>query len=317
MQIGRSQLLTAQLEARPKSLTELLGLANAVEVEAVVRYAELASLMELRGEHDTAAVFHEMCEIEKRHVGMVEYRAESLHQALPPETEFTWLLPPEIASSWDEVRHSALLTPYRALAIAVVNEERAFALYSYIAAASDNPDVAQEAEALAREELSHASDLRVRRRQAFHLEFPEKRVPAARRVTTLAEFRDLEVRLLIEGAGALRGAAESLETLGDSVSAELVASLARREAAAADGATPAAAGASPTARVGSTPASHLQEALRPLKAASEIYEEVIARADHGDLLEAAQTSLQRVVEGISAIGQRLREVEAHSKGAPL
>ena len=206
MQIGRSQLLTTQPEARPTSLTELLGLANAVEVEAVARYAELASLMELRDEHDTATVFHVMCEIEKRHVDMVEHRAESLHQALPLKAEFTWLLPPEIASSWDEVRHSTLLTPYRALAIAVVNEERAFALYSYIAAASDNPEVTQEAEALALEDLSHATELRVRRRQAFHREFPEKRDPAANRVTSVAEFHDLERHLLLESAGILRSA---------------------------------------------------------------------------------------------------------------
>lgn len=308
---GNSRLLSREPHARVENVRELLGLASAVEVEAVRRYAQLASLMEQRGERDTAAIFHQMREIEQSHVDFVEGRAHALEHDLAPAGEFTWRLPPEIAGSWSEIQRSALLTPYRALAIAVINEERTFALYSYIASASNDPDVTREAETLAREELFHAAELRVRRRQAYHHEFPGRVVPAAKAVETLTEFHDLEARLSQQAATALHSTAQALAVRGDNVSAELVAGLAQREAEAARAAGVAPAPATVMTDAGSKDSAvRLQEALRPLETSSEAYEEVIARAAHDDLLQAAQASLHRVVEGISALGRRLSEVDA-------
>ncbi|MEQ8354053.1 MAG: ferritin family protein [Kiloniellaceae bacterium] len=305
---GKPRLLSTEPLARPESLSALLGLANAIETESVARYTQLAALMEQRGEPGTAAVFHRMREIEERHVDMVGRRAQSLRQALPPAAEFTWWLPPEVAGSWDDVQHSALLTPYRALAIAVTNEERAFTLYSYIAARADDRDLAQEAETLAREELAHAAELRVLRRRAYHREGSGREIPAAPAVTALPEFRILEQRLARGAATALFGTAKSLEALGDGVSAKLVAGLAQREAdVAANGDVAPAAAAAPGAR---GPAALLQDARRPLESASEIFEDVIAKAEREDLLSAAQTSLHRIVQSIAALGRRLSELEA-------
>lgn len=307
MQSERTGLLSEDPRVAVDSLDHLLGLANAVEVEAVSRYAQLAELMDQRGEGETAKVFREMCAIEKGHVDMVARRATSLGRRLPPPAEFTWRLPPELGASWDEVRHSALLTPYRALALAVTNEERAFALYSYIAAAADDDEVAREAETLAREELSHAAELRVLRRRAYHRAFPAER-PAA--VESLADFQNLDGHLARRAAEVLTAIAASLDAAGDGESAEQLRHLARREEAAVAGA-PAGKGYTPQAN---RPGPLLQEALCPLEAASEHYEHLVDQAASEEVLRAAQDALHRVVEAISALGRRREEIEARAGG---
>lgn len=311
--IQRPQLLSAEPRGEVASLHDLLGIANAVEVEAVARYAQLAGEMERRGETETAAVFREMCDIEKGHVDFVAQRARALGQELPPAGGFTWHLPPELSSSWDEVRHSQLLTPYRALAIAVTNEERAFAVYSYLAAQAEEPEVARQAESLAREELAHAAQLRVRRRRAYHSAHPERRRPRRPAPETLAELRALDTDLARQSAAALNAIATALETTGDTSSAGLVAAVAQREAGLAGGkAGPADTAASD---IGRSPPGLVREALRQLEFASEVYEEVIAQTERDELLQAAQTSLQRIVEGISLLGHRLSEIDTHDEPA--
>ncbi|MEO3429317.1 hypothetical protein AAFN88_10700 [Pelagibius sp. CAU 1746] len=300
--IERPPLLTSDPSVRIDSLEALLGLANAIEHEAVARYGQLAELMEARGEGSTAAAFREMRELELQHVDWVLRLGEKLHQPVPAAGSFTWTLPPELAESWDSVRDSSLLTPYRALAIAVTNEERAFALYSYVAAHAEDAEVAREAEKLAREELSHAAELRVKRRLAFH----DSQAEAARRpplqITTLDDFQALEARLAGEAAVALRAAARRLDQLGDRESARLLGELAEREARR--GPPTAALDEKPAAPEGGA-AAVLQRALRVLESASEIYEDLAARTEQEALLPPAQASLERMVEGISLLTARL------------
>ncbi|MGE5767309.1 MAG: ferritin-like domain-containing protein [Bacteroidota bacterium] len=302
--IERPPLLVSEPRGEIADLDALLGLANAIEVEAVTRYRQLAALMERRGEAATAAVFREMEAFEDHHVAMVAGLAERLHRRVPPAERFTWRLPPEVAESWDAVEHSTLLTPYRALAIAVTNEERTFALYSYVAAHAEDVEVARQAEALAREELSHAAELRVWRRRAYRREFAagERRHPV--HPQTLGDFQALDARLLREAAALHQGIAAALAAAGDTESARLVAAIAEREGAQAPG------DQKPTAVAQDTPAALLKRALRPLEAASEVYEDVVAEATQEDLLRAAQAALHRVVEAISVIGRRLSRLEA-------
>lgn len=310
MMIDRPPLLAVEPRGKIGSLEGLIGLANAIEVEAVARYTQLAALMERRGEAATAAAFGDMVEIERRHVDMVARLAQSLRQAVPPAEGFTWYLPPEVAESWDAVQHSALLTPYRALAIAVTNEERTFALYSYVAAHADDGAVAQQAEALAREELAHAAELRVRRRLAYRREFPASAHSVAAAVKCLADFRILDARLMRQAADAHHAIAAALAAAGDTDSARLISALAEREeeAAATGSGTPAAAAP------GTKAAVLLQQALRPLEAASEVYEDLIAQTAEEDLLQAAQAALHRVVEAIGALGRRLNQLGARAGG---
>jgi len=160
----RAGLLKEDPQAGPVDMPTLVGIAAAIEQESALRYAELAELMAARGAVATAAAFRAMHQEELRHVDAVEHWAASVAQPVPPPAAFTWRLPAELAGSWDEVANSALLTPFRAFAIAVCNEQRAFAFYSYLAAHAVDDKVREEAEKLASEELVHAATVRRWRR---------------------------------------------------------------------------------------------------------------------------------------------------------
>ena len=153
----REALLLEDPGIGPVDMRTLAGLALAIEHESVQRYAALADAMKRRGEPDTAAAFQALCEEERRHVDAVDRWAASVGEPAPASENLAWRLPADLASSWNEVAGSALLTPYRALSIAVVNEQRAFAFYSYLAAHATDERVRVEAERLAGEELRHAA----------------------------------------------------------------------------------------------------------------------------------------------------------------
>ncbi|MCZ7559580.1 MAG: hypothetical protein M5U30_05585 [Burkholderiaceae bacterium] len=127
----RASLLMRDPEIQSVSMPLLVGIASAIERESLERYTALAGTMERRGEAATAAAFRVMLEEERHHVDEVARWAVGLGEPVPEPGRFDWQLPAELSSSWDEISGSALLTPYRAFAIAVDNEKRAFALYSY------------------------------------------------------------------------------------------------------------------------------------------------------------------------------------------
>ena len=63
-----------------------------------------------------------------------------------------------------------LMTPYRALRLAVINKERVFEILSAVAASQSDNVIRQHAEALARAKLPEIAELRLRRRRAFRSE---------------------------------------------------------------------------------------------------------------------------------------------------
>jgi hypothetical protein len=85
---------------------------------------------------------------------------------------------------------SALLTPYRALALAVDEAQRNFRTFAHIAALAEPADVIRDAERLARNELGRATALRAARRRAYHAERPSD-MPA---LATLAELHAFSAR---------------------------------------------------------------------------------------------------------------------------
>lgn len=304
-------LLSEEPASDVNTLAELVGLANAIEQEAVARYGFLAEVMEGRGEHETAATFRSMRDLEDEHVLRVEHWASKLGQPIPPVREFLWLLPHDIATSWDEVQNSALLTPYRALAIAVTNEERAFAHYAYIAARATDPEVARQAEVMAGEELAHAAELRVLRRIAYRRAHPGGRREAVPHVETLAEFRELEQRLEAETLSTHLAIVALLEGSGDAASTRLLAEISERGRQTLSGAAP-----SPADPAGLPPAGNvnalLWAAVKPLERMSEIYEDLASEAPADDILAAQQGALSRAVERIALIRARIEELERTS-----
>jgi rubrerythrin len=149
----------------------MFALASAMEQEAAKRYGELADEMRRQNKGDLAEVFTRLAVAEREHVDSVTRWSQSRRGKAPDPALVRWEAPQTLNhDTVTEVKTSRLMTPYRALAMAVRNEERAFAFWSYLAAYAEDPEIKKAAEAMAREELGHVSILRKERRRAYHKE---------------------------------------------------------------------------------------------------------------------------------------------------
>ena len=183
------------------SAMALRSTAAALEAAAMRRYRHLAAWWAAEGEPELAALFARLAEMEARHAAAFGPIAEETYS--PPPT------PDEDDALWQ----SALLTPYRALSLAVRAEEHAFATYASIAAHAATPALRAQAEDLAREELEHAAILRRSRRAAFHSERPFA-TPLPTDMVTLEQqgsVWEAEVKAATTRAGRLRALSRNAE----------------------------------------------------------------------------------------------------------
>ena len=307
----REPLLERNPELGPVTLALLVGIANAIEREAVERYARLAQVMESRGEPEVAAAFRRMLDEERAHVDAVERWTAELGEPPPDVAQFRWRLPADLSKSWDEAMGSARLTPYRAFALAVDNEQRAFALYSYLAAAAEDPKIAAQAEALALEELRHAALMRRWRREAWHRE--RRHGPAEPPVVVSSD--QLHALLAQREATILschRAVADRLRALGDERSAEVI------EEVLQEPSWQPASSAAPERRIprGDNPVRLLLAAQAPLEELSDTLESVMRRLE-GDLFAAAEQALVSVIARIAKISLQVeRRLQAAESAAP-
>lgn len=277
-------------------MATLVAVAKAIEDEAVRRYTLLAESMEQRGEPATAAAFRVMLEEELRHVEAVARWAASVGEPAVAAEDFEWQLPADLSSSWDEISGSALLTPYRAFAVAVENEKRAFSFYAYLAAHAENAQVRTEAEKLGTEELRHAALLRRWRRRAYHLERRTAR-PEQGQIESVEMLRDVLAQHEAGIAATHLALAPRLKRAGDEASAQL---LERSMPTTALPPAPDTAGGPDEG----DPRHLLIDAQRPLEVLADVLEVVMATAD-GDLFEEAATAMGSVVERIARISLRI------------
>ena len=164
-------LLRAEPAGTIYSPEELFALAHAMEQEAATRYAALAGEMRRQDKTDLAMVFEHLAAEERSHVDSVVRWSKSRVGAPPDPTRISWEGPETFdAQTINEITSSSLMTPYRALSMAVRNEERAFAFWSYVAAHADQGEIKRSAETMARQELDHVAKLRKERRRAYHEE---------------------------------------------------------------------------------------------------------------------------------------------------
>ncbi|TQF28919.1 ferritin family protein [Bradyrhizobium sp. UNPA324] len=179
MPLLRTSLLIAEPVGVLESLDELFALAHAMEQEAAKKYDSLAEEMRGQGKDDLAEVFTRLAAAEREHVDSVTQWSQSRRGKVPDSAMVRWEAPEALApEAAAEVKTSRLMTPYRALAMAVRNEERAFAFWSYLAAYSHDPEVKKASEAMAKEELGHVATLRKERRRAYHHEHDRSRAEA-------------------------------------------------------------------------------------------------------------------------------------------
>jgi rubrerythrin len=130
------------------SLEELFAIAYALEHESALRYAALAERMRSAGDSPLAETFDRLAHEERSHLDSVVAWSKTERGTAPDAAHLRWALPETFNDEEAGTSAPQIQTPYGALAMAVRNEERAFAFWSYVAA--------------------HAATLRRARRNAYH-----------------------------------------------------------------------------------------------------------------------------------------------------
>lgn len=287
-----------------ESLEALLALAFSLEEEAARRYIELAARMRLRHEGRLAALFDFLASIEKKHAAGVAQRAEQMIGAVP----LTNICGQPVPENFDaEAGESSLLTPYRALAIAVRNETRAFAFYSYIAAAAPNEPVRKIAEELAKEELAHADLLRRERRKAYRAQKAAPRRALAELPQTLSEFWSLCLAAEAEAAHYHRALAELLRKQYDAAAVAFSAAAEDEESCARQAVDHTgkhfpelSTSAPPTVRGGQ----------RLLEEAFERYSDIAARSHEEEVMSQALSLAERASRRLFLTSMALADCSA-------
>lgn len=263
-----------------KDRDALLRLAHALEAEAARRYGELADRMAGQAEVALADLFRFLARLEEKHGQQVAERAGGQVPS-PPDPTARWDVPENFD---EEAARSARLSPYAALAIAVRNEERAFAFYCH-AAACGPPDVAALAEDLARDELQHAALLRGPRRAAWRQEGKPSQISAL--PDSLAALRAWVARLRIVLARISRSVARQLDDTGDHALAEVFDRIAA-EANPAIAATDRIAG--------------VRDGLKALEEAFEQMTDIAARSQDSEIVHEAQAAAEVFVRWLALAG---------------
>ena len=300
-------LLKAEPAGRVASIDELIAIAHAMEREAGKRYRQLSQRMRIQGEDDVAALFAFLAGIEDKHADQVDARSRMIVGKAPDPADIRWELP----ENFDEEEASSyLLTPYRALAIAVRNEERAFAFYSYLAAGSDDEKIRQFAEDFAKDELDHAGLLRRERRKAWRREGRDNPLafPKIEKPESLDMLRHQAVAMERTAAEGHRALAAALRIEDDPETARLFDEAAADEEACA-GSMAAALGGEPAVAAAQAMPNGVMDGLRLLEFAFERYSDIVETAgDEAVMLEAqalAERALLRLTRLRGSIGNEL------------
>lgn len=301
------------------TVEELMDLATGMEHDAAVRYEELAAAMERRDEPALATLFRELAGLERDHVEGIARWAARDGLRRPEPARFTWRLPETFGDDADGAA-AHVLSPFEALAIAVRNEERAFAFYTYVSAMAETGEVRRRAESLAREELNHVALLRDWRRRAYHAARPARQrgVPGSPE-----ELRALTFGLENASADVDEATAATLDAGGYPEAAELVRHAAAQARRPAEGNGPApgeAAEGSPAAegaRVAGllhagalTPVGALRLSLRDAEEVVNIYLETADRAADPRVLNEAQRLAEQAMGRLALVRSLMPDPDA-------
>ncbi|MBL1141208.1 MAG: ferritin family protein [Proteobacteria bacterium] len=146
-----------------EQVEDLLATAQQIELGAAERYMESAKAAQAENP-EIAALFQRLAEEEQQHEKDVLALAKDASVDLTTTSVSEQVAQAGNSNNSEKVKDSL----YENLVAAVKREERAFEIYSQIAATSINDDVRHYAEILAKEELGHAALLRAMRRRVFH-----------------------------------------------------------------------------------------------------------------------------------------------------
>lgn len=270
---------------------QLMAMAYAMERESARRYGELAARMRLRGEMALASLFDFFASIEEKHaVHVTTLTEDALDQSIDL-AQASW----EVPENFDEEAGSShTLTPYLALAIAVRNEERAFAFYTYVAAEAPDERTRTIAEDLAREELDHAALLRAERRRAYHAEDGTRRARAAIPAST-DEFWTISLREEWRAARYHRALGRVLTDLGRDA-APFIAAASDEESCANEA---AALTGQAVPEIAPEDRPTVEGGLRLLEEAFERYSDIAERTGDEEVMRVSMDMATRALRRLS------------------
>jgi rubrerythrin len=276
------------------SAEELLAIAHAMELEAGRRYRELSHRMARQGETRLATLFDFLARIEDKHAQEIDARAQAVTGKVVDPTKVRWDLPENFD---DEEARSHLLTPYRALAIAVRNEGRAFAFYTYLAAHAESERVRLLAEESAKDELEHAALLRRERRKAWR---EEHRGPPAGKpeIRSVADLLDDAAKIERTAAAEHRCLAAALAQDGNRVTARLFEAVAADEETVALDVESRLGRNATLAEIRNEPRS-VREGLGLLEATFDRYAGIAERATNEAVIHEAQILAERALRRLT------------------
>jgi len=162
-------LLNREPLAAVASMEELLAIAYAMGQEKITGYSKLAEKMRQEHTLELAVVFDRLVDEQTRNLGSVVRWSEKVSGKHPDLSNLRWK-PENFDDEGAATMAPELLSAYRAFSMAVRNEERAFLIWTYVAAHAERDELRKMAEQMAREQLEHLATLRRERRHAYHLQ---------------------------------------------------------------------------------------------------------------------------------------------------
>jgi rubrerythrin len=150
---------------------QLLGIAVALAQEAVRHYGDLAARMRHYGNTESVALFERLeSESREREAKLIELAQLEDIELVEMNEAVTWE-DPLMSTTYDaQARDPYRSTPYKALAYAAHNTDRAFHLYTHISATTTDAQTEHYAKILAGDALNRSRLLQSRRRRAYHSE---------------------------------------------------------------------------------------------------------------------------------------------------
>ena len=295
---------------------ELMDVAVGIEHEAALRYEQLAAMVARQGKPELATLFERLAELEKEHEDELTRWAERDGLRAPQSPGFSWRMP----ETFDPADGGPASGPYEALAVAVRNEERAFAFYTYVAASALTEEVRRRAEGLAREELEHVGLLRRWRREAFHASRHARR----RTPRTLEELFVLSTAMETASAAVNDAAAAAVGASGAVEAAAVLRRLADKARGHAQGAVPEVPGsdaaegarAAGLLRSGSLTAEEaVRLSIRDAEEILDIYLAASEQATEESLLNESQRLAEQSLSRLALVRSLLSNPDAVADAA--
>ena len=138
----------------PGSIDELMAIAYAMENEAAERYDEFAEVMQAHNNAEVAQLFSKMARIETLHAGQIRQKMGWTGEPPVAPGGYRWqgMEAPETGDHGDL---HYLMTPFHALRIARLNEERAQRFYEKLARDAPTAELRAAAAEMREEEAEH------------------------------------------------------------------------------------------------------------------------------------------------------------------